>query len=541
MLVRFLKGITGCFLIVFLMLVGIVTLVDPNQFKPIFSAYLQKKTGGNLIIHGPILWQMDPTLSLEAYDLSLEKTEKTAETLTVKKLRLQPNLWAILSGKWWTDVSAEGLILYLDQAITVSHQGTLNAKWIFNQKSSDLIIQDFKVNANTDQISLGLLTGELHITTLPHHPIITGTLQLLNTDLKPLLSVFNLPVHAAFSKATKLSATFKFQSPTLEVSSFNLSLEDNGIIEGAFSTNFPITSFNTLNLTADVVGKKLRIGWIPVDEWGSHLEIKDKVLDFSKMHTKITNTLHQGKLKIDFNNATPHIYGFDQMSSTNIQNLLALFNKSDKLSGRIEMEASFTTEGTNLTEWRDNILGKAHVVLTDGKLYGIHLAPLLQHAYTTVSNIKTALQKKEKPNITALLTAELGEWKQQAIHFQDLQTPFQLLETDLILENGKITTPILKLFHPDYTIQGNGSIDLNQQTAEYQLSALLKRQNTRTPLSIRVQGPMTDLAVSPDLARYTNTFAPSLPKQKPVAATVKPSVPAPMSPEHELEKLFGLT
>ena len=542
MLVKFSKGIAGCFLVGFLAFVGIVTLVDPNQFKPTLSTYLQKKMGGNLTIHGPLQWQMDPMLSLAAYDVSLEKSGQTSQMLTVKKLSLRPKLSTIFSEKFWTNVEIDGLTLQLDQATTISQQGTLKAKWAFTEKTAEVIMEDLQVNANTPQTSLGVLAGQLHITALPHQPVIIGTLQLSNVELSALLTAFSIPIPPSFPKATQINATFKFESPHLEVSSLMLSLEGNGTIEGAFRTNFPVESFNALNLSADFTGKKLRIGFLPVNEWNAHLDIKNKVFDFSKMQTKIANTLHQGKLKIDFSNPTPHIYGFDQMSSTNIQDLLALFNTPDKLSGRIEMETSFTTEGETLAAWRQNIVGKSHLVLTDGKLHGIHLVPLLQHAHTTVSGIKIALQKKENLNIAALLTAELSEWKQQAIHFQDLQTPFQLLETNLILENGKITTPSFKLLHPDYTVNGNGSIDLNQQTAEYQLSALLKNQNTRTPLLIRVQGPMTDLAVSPDLVHYTNALLPSLPKLKPKSAITsqKPSAPTQISPEHELEKLFGL-
>ena len=153
MLVKFSKGIAGCFLVGFLAFVGIVTLVDPNQFKPTLSTYLQKKMGGNLTIHGPLQWQMDPMLSLAAYDVSLEKSGQTSQMLTVKKLSLRPKLSTIFSEKFWTNVEIDGLTLKLDQATTISQQGTLKAKWAFTEKTAEVIMEDLQVNANTPQTS----------------------------------------------------------------------------------------------------------------------------------------------------------------------------------------------------------------------------------------------------------------------------------------------------------------------------------------------------------------------------------------------------
>jgi len=310
-LINFFQWMLGVSLIGLLTLIGIITLVDPNQFKSALSTYLQEKTGKKVVFQGPLLWQLDPFPSITAYDVSTEITD-SASILMIQTIRLQPKLSSLFS-----------------------KQGT---KWLAD-----------------------------------------GTL--------------------------------------------SIKLEQHPFIESSFKTEL------------------------------------------------------------------------------NIQ---------------------------------DN-LSKAHIVLAAGKLYGIDLAPLLQHAHTTGLAITSTLRKKETPNMAALLNAELNEWKKQATKGKNLQTPFQTLSTTITVENGHISMPNIQVLHPHYTVNGQGTLDLNNHTADYQLSALLKPKNATKaiPLTIRVQGALENLSVSPELAQYTHTFLPA-------TKTPAPQQPPVSESEHELEQLFGL-
>lgn len=310
------QWIIGISLIGLLLLIAMITLIDPNQFKPLLSTYLQEKTGKNVRFNGPLLWQLDPLPSIVAYDVSSE---------------------------------------------------------------------------------------------------------IFNGDLKSTLVLQTIRLQPKFLSLFSMDSTHWFANGILSIK-----LENHPILEGAFKTEI------------------------------------------------------------------------------NIQ---------DKLS-------------------------KVQVILTNGKVQGIDLNPLLQHAHKTGLAIHKTFKKRETLNLEALLNAEFNEWKKQATQTKPLQTPFQTLSTTLTVENGQVKTANIQLFHPHYTVSGQGTLDLNTHLADYQLSALLKSHHSpKAPaLVIRLQGTVENLAVSPDLNQYANMFLPSTPSPSPVVLPIS----QPTVPQHELEQLFGL-
>ena len=225
-----------------------------------------------------------------------------------------------------------------------------------------------------------------------------------------------------------------------------------------------------------------------------------------------------------------------------------LFNEKDKIYGKFHANTQLTTQGKTLEDCFRNVAGLAQVTLIDGKIQGIDLNPLLKHAQSTVTMLSDTISKKQPINIGAVLTAELGEWKQQAVNYQQLSTPFRMIETTLNIENGKLQTSNFKLTHPEYTVNGQGTLDLLHKNIEYQASALLNRSAPEnapylaiflkdTPLAIKLNGPFNNLSVRPELGHYAEG-ALRLLKPEPEPMQKIPAEPTPNT-EHTLEKLFG--
>lgn len=613
-----------------LSLVAVVTLLDPNQLKGSLEEKINQKTGQQVSIHGPIFWQFDPGFSLELHDVSLNTHLKSKETFNAQKVRLEPRLWSLLSGKLGFDLEIDGLHIFIHRSIPswqeiqafflphflaithvvpynikidnailhwqdpfkkeqieikdvnfsatrllsgfkgsrvpVSASFTLenveknepylfsfNAEWSLNHPSKQtkiLAIQNVNLSFHSNHLSPTTTNGQIAIHFSENEPIAEGDFNILNLDLQSLTKLFQLPLASLLSTSSTITTKFKFQFPSLEVSSLNISAENNGKIESSFQASFESTPFKINHLTGKLQGKELLVNLFPLAELSTNIEFKEKILALTELKADFGHSLHQGKLKIDLRNVIPQLYLFDQISSLEVNDLLTSFGKKDVIRGRLQAEASFTTHGTTLTEWKNNLFGKTHLLITDGKIQGIELSPLLQHAQSTVANISDSLNKKQSINIEAVLTAELGEWKQQALGLDPLVTHFQLLETDFTVENGRLYTPDFKLLHPEYSVTGHGSINLNTEQIEYQALALLKNKNNivslpktvasylkKTPLSIQIHGSLNNLSLQPDLARYAHHAL----KLDLKHFSKEPKIPeTEVMPEEGLEKLFGL-
>lgn len=79
MIKKILGVIVGLLLLVVLVLVGVVTFINPNDFKPVITQEVKKITGRDLVINGDITWNLFPSLGLSVEQLSLKNPAGFAE------------------------------------------------------------------------------------------------------------------------------------------------------------------------------------------------------------------------------------------------------------------------------------------------------------------------------------------------------------------------------------------------------------------------------------------------------------------------------
>lgn len=608
--------------------IGIVTLVDPNQFKTIIQKQMSKATGQTLTINGTLSWRITPALSIEAHDISLEAPSTYSDlghptpTLTVKKIRFVPKLSSIIAGKPLVnihlnglnanfsrstvgdslldtlqnmplfhattklaafrilpyDITVENATLHWQDAITnqdlqfkninilaqkvslgavgihapfditfeaqdlnFDHTGTFSvkAKWAFNHHTQQLDIQNFECNTNFPALPFNTMQAMLHIQSLQNAPVVEGNFNFPHLNLQYGLSSFNLPAYPLFAKTAALKGTFSYQIPTLAVTAFSLVLEDGADITGSFKTDLQTKTLKTLKLHGSFVGKNLRIGTLPIPEIKTTVQANEGVFIFDHIKAQLASSRHQAKMQIDIRNEVPQFTISDQMDSFEINELLARLDAKDKIYGNVKANVDLTTQGSSPDAWLQHLSGKAYVHLTDGRVSGIDLSPLLRHAQSTIVMLKDTLTQRNSANIGAILTAELGEWRLQAMNVDHLVTPFRHLEGNITFDNGRAYTSDFKLMHPEYIVNSHGMVDLIQRQVEYQALALLTHPKQHpsdslflflkeTPLAIHVKGPFDNLSIQPNLAHYANG-----------AINVVYKAPTEKTPNHALEKLFG--
>ncbi len=620
-MIRFFKGLLRAFtaftLFGFLLLIGIITLLDPNQFKTEVQQYVEKHSGQTLELRGPLYWHFDPHLSIEAYDVALgSPSVAPMDFLTLEKLRIETNFWSFLQGKPFSRLHLNGLNLRLTQAnahqllttllktdnpfylslfkptsiafsnsqvtwkdefkhqhlqlsdlqlitqdasaktaylkpITLSFQlnnmlnphysgkVSLQAKWDFKAVNQMLDLQDIDCSVQFNELPDTQVTGTLQLANLQSSPVFSGSLQSMNFALSHWLQEAQFPLQSSIDKV-HVKNTFHYQYPNLEITSFALSLANQGIVEGSLKTVLTEQPFYKQDVSGFLRGNNLKLAALPISEINTFFSTKDRVLTFEQIDAEIGNLHHQGSLEVDFRTQTPGFTLAAQISGFEVSDFLALIGNKKKINGKVKGKINLITRGTSTQECLSNLSGQAHLHLTDGKLHGIDLYPLLKHAQQTVSSLSDDLHRRQPVNVEAVLTAELSEWKQQALHAHPLFTPFSEIEAAFTIENGKLLTDKFTLWHSQYTINGHGVIDLLNQKAEYEALALLNQIKSKssltlhpllkeTPLSISIQGSLKDLLIHPNLSRYADT---ALDMSKPA--------PEPKHPENDLEPLFEM-
>lgn len=426
-----------------------------------------------------------------------------------------------------------------DATQDLSGHFSVNADWAYNHKTQQLDVQNLAFNTNYSDIPFNALLGSLQVQKLHHNPLIEGDFHIPNLGLQYALSHFDLPVYPVSARNADLTGKFRFQFPSLEVTSFNLVLENEGDLTGNFKANLQGKTLKTLSMVGSFEGKNLRLGTLPVPEIKLSLQAKDGIFIFDQIKAQLASSHHQAKMQIDLRSHMPQFTISDQMDSFEINELLGRLGEKDKIYGNIQAKINLTTQGNTLETCLQYLSGKAYVHLTDGRLRGIDLSPLLRHAQSTVVMLKDALSKRNSVNVGAILTAELGEWRLQAMNVDLLVTPFRHLETNITFDNGRAYTSDFKLTHPEYTVNGHGVVDLIQKNVEYQALALLTHAKQvpseqlslflkETPLAILIKGPFDSLAIQPNLAHYADGAINLVHKESTEKAT-----------DHTLEKLFG--
>jgi AsmA protein len=187
-------------------LAAIPFLFPPEKYKPLIEQVVQKQTGRELAMKGPITFTLFPVLALKATDVSLSNAAggQAKEMLSLSSLSIGVKLLPLLSSR----LEVDDLIL-LNPVINleVSKGGTPN--WVFPGEAPPSQTTADKPAANFD--IAGLVFSELKV--------INGTVSYLNqqTGDKHMVSNLNLEVRAhTLADPVKASGNMNLDGQNLE-------------------------------------------------------------------------------------------------------------------------------------------------------------------------------------------------------------------------------------------------------------------------------------------------------------------------------------
>lgn len=389
----------------------------------------------------------------------------------------------------------------------------LSAQWTLSNGFKNLELQNILIKAEMKDVSPILLTlNKVKIQDLNSTPILTGNISSNAIELEPWLGFFKIKSSMQMPKNLDINAEFKYASPTLEIISFNANLKPIGYFEGHLKID-SLSNFRESNMEGMVHGKGLKIGSLNIPDLKATLQMKSGVLTLNPIEYQYAGGEHHGHFQIDY--STPNTkYSFSQESNHfEITNLLETLGYHNKMEGRARFKFNFKSEGESFSHFKENLSGQGEFEIMNGKIIGIDAQKLLKHAQSTVKSLMFSVHNKKATNVAAVLKSELGQWEEQATQQNNYSTPFTHIKGSFSLDSLVITNPDLSILHPQFTIHGNGTLNLGDENLICHLFGLYKDPASdpndeialflnQTPLGVDIKGPLQEPGFKPDLENY---------------------------------------
>ncbi|MBR7059180.1 MAG: AsmA family protein [Neisseriaceae bacterium] len=190
-----------------------------------------------------------------------------------------------------------------------------------------------------------------------------------------------------------------------------------------------------------------------------------------------------------------------KMENVYIHDWLADLLGRSYFSGKANATMQLTMEGNDVKTLLSNLGGNIVLNIEDGALHGIDATSLLKNR----NNISTAFMRPQ-------------------VFEQNVLTPFRFLSFQTRWVKGVGYTPLMVFDSPVFSAEGEGRIDLNQETLDYSLllSGKLSAndiQNTRLPL--RINGNIKSPNYALDYAAITQNFQRQEDKQRAVQSVLQ--------------------
>ncbi|HQY22968.1 MAG TPA: AsmA-like C-terminal region-containing protein, partial [Gammaproteobacteria bacterium] len=267
-------------------------------------------------------------------------------------------------------------------------------------------------------------------------------------------------------------------------------------------------------IKANLLGNALQFGTVKIAQIKTMMTAQENIVTFAPIDIHIAKSQQNATLKLDMRGDTPKIYITHEAHDFEINDLLTLFNKKDKLSGKTRITMNLSATGTDLQALQNSLSGKAAIEINSGKFHGIDLMNLLKSTQSSIHSLIDALTHKLSIDSLSVIKSELAKWKTESN--SSAFTPFNSLKATATITNGVIQNPDLAINQTDYAINGAGTINPQANNIQYQTTLQLKNNPYpandkagtflfQTPLHIQIQGTLDDPKVKPELSRYTNS------------------------------------
>jgi len=392
---------------------------------------------------------------------------------------------------------------------------SLQASYRFNTSLKQVEVRDLLLRTQLPNHSeAATLMGTVNVRSFLENPYMEGNLELKQFDLVNWLNKFQIKHALRFPKISELMGKFKYQDAELDVSGMTVLLPEHGVLEANFKFS-PSLNIRMIEGQGTVVAKTLNVSPIELKQFKTSVMLKAGILDIAPIEFQLAKGKHQASMRIDYNSLIPKFNLTYLGEQFEIDTVLNHFGRANAIEGRTRLKTTLSSRGSTVEQLRKNLTGQAEVEIANGNVYGIDLLHLLKHAQSTIKSVMYTSLTRQTPRLNALLNAEMREWQEQARSVHPFSTPFESIRASALISNGTVNNPDLTVQHAQYTLEGKGIFNLNQDALHYRLFAHYTEPTLEasqevgsflktTPLGIQVSGQFKNPVVHPDLEGYTH-------------------------------------
>lgn len=542
---KFLK-ITGSILaalvlLSILLLVCLMTFVNPNRFKPFIAEKVKQSTGRQLTIEGDLSWSVFPYLGIKAEHLTLGNPEgfKQNEFIDISKMTISVKLLPLLHKK----IQSDGIMLD-GVKLTFIKNAKGDVNWAMPVVAHEPNKTDVSSN-NTEKAAMGLLINAIDIknadiiyrdeqknkiTQVEHFTLQAKHINVLNPF--PIATEFDFsgtnPNQAGHVKLTsdvivdlnqnsvqwsnfkgalanltltgKISMTDLDKSPQvlgqLTIEPFDLKqlLKSMGQSVDNIQTLKQASGDMELHATTDLLSVRgvLKIETVEVNKIKlTNLVVPFNFQDNTLMSNNLSGDFYQGTLQSDvnmnFKNVNPAISVNGKLARFQIGDLLSDLNgKKRKISlvGAGNVDFDMVMAGSNAAAINNSLNGTCHLAVADGVLKGVDIAYLIDKA-RSFAKLQGGTVANNNETAFTRLTAT-GVFRHGVISNNDL-----VLQTAVTQSNG------------------SGTINLPNQRIDYHLLTTITKTSGQKDdannlygmaIPIDIVGSLSDphIGVNPD-------------------------------------------
>jgi len=466
---RKLLKIMGYIFLAIIVLMFVTTLlltkvIDPNNYKTQIEQLAFDKTHRHVVISGPISWSFFPWLGLHISQVKISNTaEFTGDLADIGELQLRVRALPLLTGK----VEVKELDL---NNITVNFSESAQGESNFHGYKKLYSVSNA---ANYQSI--------LHINLIPLRALNIHDLQINNANIR-------------IQQAKK---TWNFNAINLRMSEFdfnkNFPLQLSFNVKQDNSPNVIKTTITTLArlnpMTLEMVLPELTInstlvrpklppmavkltGKVIYDNTNQSIQLNQGEIDLANL--KMFTTLSINKIF-----KKPTIQLDIKSNDAQMQALLRNVWNKDFIHGKFNFTANLRDKGENLQQLLENLQGTGQFNLQNGAVEGTNIEYFLDQALSFLAN-KPAPAKPAGPS----------------------QTPFTSLAGSFTINRGVLQNKDLKLVSNHILVNGNGRIDLSNQSIHSELEAQYQNANSSDhnsfALPLIVTGTCSDPVIQPN-------------------------------------------
>jgi uncharacterized protein involved in outer membrane biogenesis len=526
---RIIKLFVGLAFLLGLATVGVIMFVDPNQFKEKIEDLVLVETTQVFKINGPLTWHWYPTLSLAINDIVLQNdTTFKGSLLSAKKAELECSLWSALSGKILLNLNLQ------DFNINLQKNASGMNNWEHLIKTTT-VPKDKKAHAPLDanahakpRVSVMINALNIQNGTISFKDVQNKTsytlehLQLQAQNLcesviglsNPLVISFALTDNTqnTMTVSTKSDWSFNAEANTIRLKHLTLSLKHGTQNPLVLTANVKINLTPSLNITGDAASEKLELGKLKLTHLQTQFKLTNNILDLSPITFQMANAVQNMHAQLNFQNKVPQYHLNHSAKNIDLATLSNALMPERKIEGALNVTLDLSSQGSTQNTILKNLSGTTAMDIQDGKIYGIDLIALLKNAEKTVHDLLSALISQQSISSDTALNTAQEQWQKVD---KNACTPFNTLNFQANIRQGTALSA-LTISHPEYSVNGSGSVQLPEQSIQYKTSILLKSHQypvsdeignylANVPIPVLIQGGLADPKIRPDMNTYFNS------------------------------------